>query len=33
VKTVSTYRTRILQKTGFRSNAEIISYAIRMKLV
>jgi len=33
VKTVSTYRTRILQKTGFRSNAEIIAYAIRMNLV
>lgn len=29
VKTVSTYRARILEKTGFRSNAEMISYAIR----
>jgi DNA-binding NarL/FixJ family response regulator len=29
VKTVSTYRTRIMEKTGFRSNADIISYAIR----
>jgi len=33
VKTVSTYRTRILEKTGFRSNAEIIAYAIRNSLV
>lgn len=33
VKTVSTYRTRIMEKTGFRSNAEIIAYAIRNSLV
>ena len=33
VKTVSTYRTRILEKTGFRSNADIITYAIRNSLV
>jgi two-component system, NarL family, invasion response regulator UvrY len=33
VKTVSTYRARILEKTGFESNAEIISYAIRNGLV
>ncbi len=33
VKTVSTYRARILEKTGFRSNAEIISYAILHGLV
>ena len=33
VKTVSTYRARILEKTGFRSNADIVSYAIRNKLV
>jgi two-component system, NarL family, invasion response regulator UvrY len=33
VKTVSTYRARILEKTGFRSNADIISYAIRNELV
>jgi DNA-binding CsgD family transcriptional regulator len=33
VKTVSTYRSRVLEKTGFRSNAEIISYAIRAGLV
>lgn len=33
VKTVSTYRSRILQKTGFRSNADIIVYAVRAALV
>lgn len=33
VKTISTYRTRILEKTGFRSNADIIAYAIRNSLV
>ena len=33
VKTVSTYRSRILIKTGFRSNADIITYAIRSGLV
>ena len=33
VKTVSTYRSRILEKTGFRSNAELIVYAIHNKLV
>ncbi len=33
VKTVSTYRTRILEKTGFQSNADIIGYAIRSGLV
>ena len=33
VKTVSTYRTRILEKTGFRSNADIITYAVRNSLV
>jgi DNA-binding NarL/FixJ family response regulator len=33
VKTVSTYRARILQKTGFNSNADIISYAIRSNLL
>lgn len=29
VKTVSTYRTRILEKTGLQSNADIIRYAVR----
>lgn len=33
VKTVSTYRTRILDKTGFRSNADMVGYAIRNRLV
>lgn len=33
VKTVSTYRTRILDKTGFRTNADIIAYAIRNGLL
>jgi len=31
-KTVSTYRARILEKMGMRSNAEIIHYAIRNNL-
>jgi len=33
VKTVSTYRTRILEKTGFRSNADIVGYAIRNAII
>lgn len=33
VKTVSTYRSRVLEKTGFRSNAELITYAVRAGLV
>jgi len=33
VKTVSTYRTRILQKMGKQNNSELIQYAIRAKLV
>ncbi|MCC6220161.1 MAG: response regulator transcription factor [Deltaproteobacteria bacterium] len=33
VKTVSTYRTRILQKMGMSSNAEIMRYALRSGLV
>ncbi|HYK03450.1 MAG TPA: response regulator transcription factor [Thermoanaerobaculia bacterium] len=33
VKTVSTYRSRVLEKTGFRSNAELITYAVRTGLV
>ncbi len=33
VKTVSTYRTRILEKMGLGSNAEIIQYALRHGLV
>jgi two-component system invasion response regulator UvrY len=33
VKTVSTYRARILEKMGMKNNAEIISYAIKNKLL
>lgn len=33
VKTVSTYRTRILEKMGLASNAELIQYALRRGLV
>lgn len=33
VKTVSTYRTRILSKMGLRHNAEITHYAIKYNLV
>lgn len=33
VKTVSTYRTRILEKTGFRNNAEIVRFALERGLI
>jgi DNA-binding NarL/FixJ family response regulator len=33
VKTVSTYRARILEKTGLESTAEIMQYAMRNGLV
>jgi two-component system, NarL family, invasion response regulator UvrY len=33
VKTASTYRTRILEKTGFHTNADIVAYAIRTGLI
>lgn len=33
VKTISTYRARILEKTGLRNNAEITHYAFQEKLV
>jgi two-component system invasion response regulator UvrY len=33
VKTVSTYRTRVLQKLGFRSTPELMRYAIEQRLV
>lgn len=33
VKTASTYRARVLEKTGFRSNADIVAYAIRSGLI
>jgi DNA-binding NarL/FixJ family response regulator len=32
-KTVSTHRTRILEKTGLHSNADIVAYAIRTGLI
>jgi two-component system invasion response regulator UvrY len=33
VKTISTYRTRIMEKTKLRTNADIIRYAVHEKLV
>ena len=33
VKTVSTYRSRILEKMSFRSNADVTSYALRNGLI
>jgi two-component system invasion response regulator UvrY len=33
VKTASTYRARILAKTGFHGNADIVAYAIRAQLI
>jgi DNA-binding NarL/FixJ family response regulator len=33
VKTVSTYRTRILEKTGFSTNADIVKYCLENSLV
>jgi two-component system, NarL family, invasion response regulator UvrY len=33
VKTVSTYRGRILEKTGMKTNAELIRYALESRLV
>lgn len=33
VKTASTYRARILEKTGFHGNADIVAYAIRTNLI
>jgi DNA-binding NarL/FixJ family response regulator len=33
VKTVSTYRTRVLEKLGMRSNAELMRYAIENELL
>lgn len=32
VKTVATYRTRVLEKMGMRTNAELVSYAVRNRL-
>jgi len=33
VKTVSTYRSRILEKTGMKTNADLIRYALQTQLV
>jgi DNA-binding NarL/FixJ family response regulator len=33
VKTISTYRSRILTKMGITNNAEIVQYCIRNTLV
>ncbi|MEQ1851770.1 MAG: response regulator transcription factor [Chthoniobacteraceae bacterium] len=33
IKTISTYRTRILEKMRLRNNAEIMSYALRLGLI
>jgi DNA-binding NarL/FixJ family response regulator len=33
VKTISTYRSRILEKMGMKTNADLISYAIKNRLV
>jgi DNA-binding NarL/FixJ family response regulator len=33
VKTVSTYRARILEKTGLRTTADLIRYAFQAQLV
>lgn len=33
VKTVSTYRSRLLEKLGVTSNAELAAYAIRNELI
>jgi DNA-binding NarL/FixJ family response regulator len=33
VKTISTYRTRVLEKMGMKNNAELMQYAIRNTLI
>jgi len=33
VKTISTYRSRVLDKMGMRTNAELTYYAVRNQLV
>jgi DNA-binding NarL/FixJ family response regulator len=33
VKTISTYRVRILNKLDMKSNAELVRYAVKNKLV
>jgi two-component system, NarL family, invasion response regulator UvrY len=32
-KTISTYRSRILEKTGMKTNAELTHYAIQNKII
>jgi DNA-binding NarL/FixJ family response regulator len=32
-KTISTYRTRILEKMNMQTNAEIVKYALQNKLI
>lgn len=32
VKTLATYRARVLEKMGMRTNAELVSYAVRNRL-
>ncbi|HEX2584979.1 MAG TPA: response regulator transcription factor [Steroidobacteraceae bacterium] len=33
VKTISTYRSRLMEKMGFKSNADITAYALRNQLI
>jgi DNA-binding NarL/FixJ family response regulator len=33
IKTVSTYRSRILRKSGMTSNAELVRHAVEHRLV
>jgi DNA-binding NarL/FixJ family response regulator len=33
VKTISTYRTRVLEKMGFRTNADLTTYALQNELI
>jgi len=33
VKTVSTYRARVLQKMNLKTNADLIHYAIQYRLI
>jgi two-component system invasion response regulator UvrY len=33
VKTISTYRTRVLEKMGMKSNADLTYYAIKNSLI
>ena len=33
VKTISTYRTRILEKTGLKNNSQIMRYAVNNGLI